>query len=45
MANVRVGLDYMRQSYDWREAMGVAEKRATEGYAGSVEGFGFDDVA
>ena len=40
-------IDEMRESYDWREAFAYAADHGepTEGYAGSCEGFGFDDVA
>jgi len=39
--------DEMREDYDWREAFKYAAESGepTEGYAGSYEGFGFDDVA
>ena len=45
MANVETSLAEMRESYDWREAMSVAVERPSEGYFGSVECFGLEDVA
>ena len=39
-------VDEMRESYDWQEAFKYAEGgEPTEGYAGSLAGFTFDDVA
>ena len=37
----------LREDYDWREAFAYAREggMATQGYDGSCQGFGFDDVA
>ena len=39
-------IDEMRADYDWREAFKYAsDGEPTQGYAGSLAGFTFDDVA
>ena len=40
----KLTLQEMRDDYDWREALDVAEPKAADAYTGSIERFTFDDV-